>query len=454
MPTKERLIDKLRDELYARHGWTGETAVKNMVPIILGIRHIEARAIAGGKEEAEAMTWALMQLKDGGKRELDTTLTQVSREYNDVGPLLREALDTMITFVGKQTDGVIHDIFEYLGSNPDLLQSLRDEDFIGTLFERSVSDAFRGDDGRFFTPRNVILIIREMMRMLLKKRDKTRPISSYTVCDPCCGSARFLIYWSELILEEIREGTPSIKRPKLFKELKRIAQKTLFGADIHSETAAYGCLNMALHGDGATNITEQDSLDHFGFLVDMPLLRKFAEEFHEKWAAYSGGPARRRADLAPFLKAIDEMAGVVQQLADTETLDLSQKKWLNLIKLIRNLLEVDRRYPTQWHTIRAMQRRFKRQAVFETMLDDWSRRNHSLADGMDIIISNPPFGREQNLMMSDPYVLCQYRLATEVWVRDMSKGMVEKVIVKSLSGDQAIHEYYLEVMEEHFSKSF
>lgn len=87
---------------------------------------------------------------------------------------------------------------DYLDSEPELLASFRDEDFIGTLFERSVSDAFRGDDGRFFTPRNIILLVGEMLAALLKSENPDREMATYTACDPCCGSARFLISWSEI----------------------------------------------------------------------------------------------------------------------------------------------------------------------------------------------------------------------------------------------------------------
>jgi type I restriction-modification system DNA methylase subunit len=456
--TKERLIDKLRNELYKKHSWTGETAVKFMVPIILAIRYKDAQAMAENTPEDDAILWALNELRTGGKRELDDTLVQVKAQYHGVSPLLQETLDGMISFVTRQPDGIIFDVLDYLDRNRDLLRALRDEDFIGSLFERSVSDAFRGDDGRFFTPRSVILIVREMMRLLEHKLQPERKISEYTVCDPCCGSARFLIYWSEYIKDEIeqelRQQQAIVPRPQLLAKLKETAERTLFGADIHEDTAAYGCLNMLLHGDGATNIANLDSLDHFGFFADMPLLWEFAQEFQKKWAGYNNGPVRNRQDLIPQLYDIEAKKGVIADLLEADEIDLSDSKWLNVMRVIRLLLEVDNAYPTQWDSVQAIQRRFKRRAVFETMTDEWTRRNPDIANGFDILITNPPFGRKSELQIDDSFTLSQYKLATEMWVRDMSKGMTESLLSRTLAKDKGVPEYYIGLVRQHFGKEY
>lgn len=454
MLTKERLIDKLRDELYVKHNWTGETAVKFMVPIILAIRFKYAFALAQNATEDDAIFWALGELRQGGKTELDTTLTQVSHQYQNISPLLQETLREMITFVMRQPDGIIYDLLDYFDRNKDLLRALRDEDFIGTLFERSVSDAFRGDDGRFFTPRNIILIVREIMRLLLEKQNPNREMADYTVCDPCCGSARFLIYWSEHLTSEIKQEQPFIKRPDLLAWLKETAERTLFGADIHEDTAAYGCLNMLLHGDGASNIAVQDSLDHFGFFADMPLLREFAAEFQRRWDAYNSGPARQRGDIEGYLNIIEERKAIVADLLTVEEIDLSTPKWLDVMRIIRALLRADQKYPTEWDSTRALQRRFKRQTVFETMLDEWAGRNPDIANGFDVLITNPPFGRQSDLMIDDPFLLSQYRLATEVWVGDMNKGMTERVLTRTLAKGKSLHAYYIGLVRKHFAKEY
>ena len=448
-PTKERLIDKLRDELYKKHNWTGETAVNYMVPIILAIRHKDDEA------DPDAILGALEELRERGKRELEDTLNAVKAQYQDVSPLLSKTLDKMIGAVNDLPDGIIYDVLDYLHRNQLVLRSFRDEDFIGTLFERSVSDAFRGDDGRFFTPRNIILIVREMMQLLESKHYPRRSVSDLTVCDPCCGSARFLIYWSEFITREIREKEHLVQHTAVRKRLKEIATQNLFGADIHSETAAYGCLNMMLHGDGATNIANLDSLDHFGFFADMPLLREFAQEFQEKWENYCQQPGvSNAADLQPYIETIEAKREVVAYLLDTGKIDLSDPKWLDVMSIIRALLEVDRGYATEWDTIRAIQRRRKRRAIHEAMLNEWARRNPDVANGFDVIITNPPFGRQADLMVDDVFILSQYRLATELWIPDMYKGRTEDLLSRTLAKDEGLAIYYIELLDKHFGKEY
>jgi type I restriction-modification system DNA methylase subunit len=451
--TKEHLIDKLRNELYNKHHWTGEHAVNFMIPIILAIRQKDAEALDSMPED-KSILWAVETLQEGGKRDLDTILNQIPHQYQGASLLLQETIGEMIVFVTRQPDGIIIDILDYLRNNEDILQAFRDEDFIGTLFERSVNNAFRGDDGRFFTPHNIIILVREMMRMLLEKTAPERPISSYTVCDPCCGSARFLVYWSDMLAQEIKKVNPEINRADLISQLKEVSEQNLFGADIHSETSAYGCLNMLLHGGGATNITAQDSLDHYGFFADMPLLRKFAKEFSEKWEDYNGGAARNLEDIAPRLDEIDARKAVLADLITAETINLSDPEWLDITRIIRELIEVDRAYPMEWSSIRALQRRFKRRAVFETVMDDWASRNPEVSNGFDIITTNPPFGRQAKLMVDNPHLLCQYRLATELWVMDMSRAMTESLLSRTLARHQALASYYIELVGKYFGKRF
>lgn len=448
--TKERLIDRLRNELYKKHNWTGETAVNYMVPIILAIRHKD------DERDPEAILGALHELRDRGKRELDDTLNAVRERYQGVSPLLRKTLGGMITSVGDLPDGIIYDILDYLHRNQPLLYSLRDEDFIGTLFERSVSDAFRGDDGRFFTPRNIILIVREMMRLLLTKEDPDKRISDYTVCDPCCGSARFLIYWSELLIHEIRSTENLVEHPKVLKRLEEIATQSLFGADIHPDTAAYGCLNMMLHGDGATNIARLDSLDHFGFFADLPLLRSFADEFEKKWEIYRCLPGvSNSSDLRSSAEVIEQSCNAILALQTTSHFDLLEPKWIDVMKAIRALRELDREYATEWDAIRAIQRRYKHPAVFETMIDEWARaRNPRVAHGFDVIITNPPFGRQADLMVDDAFILSQYKLATELWVSDLTKTRVEDLLSRTLAIGSGLPTYYVGLMNMHFSKYY
>ena len=59
-----------------------------------------------------------------------------------------------------------------------------DRDVIGDAFEELIGTSFRGEEGQFFTPRNVV-------RMMI---DVLNPKEGESVIDPACGSGGFLAY--------------------------------------------------------------------------------------------------------------------------------------------------------------------------------------------------------------------------------------------------------------------
>ncbi len=59
-----------------------------------------------------------------------------------------------------------------------------DRDIFADAFEELIGTSFRGGEGQFFTPRNVVLMMIEMLN----------PSSSERIIDPACGSGGFLAY--------------------------------------------------------------------------------------------------------------------------------------------------------------------------------------------------------------------------------------------------------------------
>jgi len=59
-----------------------------------------------------------------------------------------------------------------------------DRDIIADAFEELIGTSFRGGEGQFFTPRNVVLMMIEMLQ----------PASGERIIDPACGSGGFLAY--------------------------------------------------------------------------------------------------------------------------------------------------------------------------------------------------------------------------------------------------------------------
>jgi hypothetical protein len=88
------------------------------------------------------------------------------------------------------------------------------------------------------------------------------------------------------------------------------------------------------------------------------------------------------------------------------------------------------------------------------MLDDWAQRNPDVANGFDVLITNPPFGRQADLMVNDLHILCQYRLATEWWVSDMPKGLVEALLGRTLAQNKGLAGLYLELDSKYFDNEY
>src|SRR6266516_3531037 len=89
-----------------------------------------------------------------------------------------------------------------------------------------------------------------------------------------------------------------------------------------------------------------------------PLLfyTKHAKEFQDKWTQYNV-LARQSSDLINTLDSIEAKKNVLENMLSEDSINLSNEKWLDVVRLIRALIEVDRKYPTRWETIRAIHRR-------------------------------------------------------------------------------------------------
>jgi len=122
-------------------------------------------------------------------------------------------------------------------------------DAIGEAFEVFIGPAVRGEEGQFFTPRNVV----HMMITLLD------PEPGEKLIDPACGSGGFLIIALEHIWAKL-EAEAKQKRwsaSQLERKKKDVAMRCIRGMDKDSFlTKAY----MAIIGDGRGGIFCEDSL--------------------------------------------------------------------------------------------------------------------------------------------------------------------------------------------------
>lgn len=127
--------------------------------------------------------------------------------------------------------------------------SKTDLDSKGKAFETFMGSYFRGDFGQYFTPRNIVKFIVDVL-----------PITNDSkVLDTSCGSGGFLLYALDKVRQQAGlyydEGTIDH-----YNHWHDFASKNLFGIEINEQIARTAKMNMIIHDDGHTNVISSDGL--------------------------------------------------------------------------------------------------------------------------------------------------------------------------------------------------
>ncbi|MDA8240523.1 MAG: N-6 DNA methylase [Nitrospiraceae bacterium] len=128
-----------------------------------------------------------------------------------------------------------------------------DRDAIGDAFEVFIGPALRGAEGQFFTPRNVVKMMVEILD----------PKPGEKIIDPACGSGGFLIgalehVWTQFRLQAKRKGWTE---KQLFKREVEVATDCFRGVDKDAFLAKVCKAYMALVGDGRGGVFCANSLN-------------------------------------------------------------------------------------------------------------------------------------------------------------------------------------------------
>ncbi|KUG12500.1 methylation-associated defense system DNA methyltransferase MAD2 [Elizabethkingia miricola] len=133
-------------------------------------------------------------------------------------------------------------------------------DVKGLAYETIVSNTLKQEAGQFFTPRN---IVRAMVEML-------NPNENTRVLDPACGSGGFLV----MVLDHVRKKIASEMYPELDdvlitekynsyevnERVRQYAENSIFGFDFDPDLKKAARMNMVMAGDGHANIFHVNSL--------------------------------------------------------------------------------------------------------------------------------------------------------------------------------------------------
>jgi type I restriction enzyme M protein len=135
-------------------------------------------------------------------------------------------------------------------------------DVKGTAYETIVSNTLKQEAGQFFTPRNIIKCMVEMLD----------PDRNTRVLDPACGSGGFLVMVLDHVRRKItRELYPNLddvrreakqNSPEVDELVRDYAEKMIFGFDFDPDLKKAARMNMVMAGDGHSNIYNINSLDY------------------------------------------------------------------------------------------------------------------------------------------------------------------------------------------------
>lgn len=123
--------------------------------------------------------------------------------------------------------------------------SLKDTDLDvkGRAFENFLGELFRGKYGQYFTPRQIV----EFMVNVVDPDEK------HFLIDPACGSGGFLLYSMMHVINKINKKY-SKDQNTITWSIFEFSSKHIFGIEINDRIARVAMMDMIIHEDGHTNI--------------------------------------------------------------------------------------------------------------------------------------------------------------------------------------------------------
>jgi type I restriction enzyme M protein len=123
-------------------------------------------------------------------------------------------------------------------------ENIQGADIKGTVYEQMVGNTFRGELAQFFTPRELVDFMVEVVR----------PDRESKILDPACGSGGFLIMVLRKLRGWIKEENPNLSDADVKEAIKYFAEHKAFGIDINDRMVRVAKMNMIMHGDGHAGI--------------------------------------------------------------------------------------------------------------------------------------------------------------------------------------------------------
>jgi len=128
-----------------------------------------------------------------------------------------------------------------------------ERDAVAEAFEIFIGPSLKGGQGQFFTPRNVVKMVVDLLNPGIDDR----------IIDPACGSGGFLVealrhVWREVEVKGKEYGWPP---HEIFAEKQKVAIKNFRGIDKDSFLSKVAKAYMAILGDGRGGVYCENTLD-------------------------------------------------------------------------------------------------------------------------------------------------------------------------------------------------
>lgn len=127
---------------------------------------------------------------------------------------------------------------------------MRSGDVLGVAFELLVNQEMKGEMGQYFTPRQVVQMMTDMLNPKIDER----------ICDPACGSGGFLIYPMRHVFQYINSRWDDADDRA--EQRKDYAQEHLIGMDNDHRLVRVAKAYMIMENDGRGGLATVDSLDY------------------------------------------------------------------------------------------------------------------------------------------------------------------------------------------------
>lgn len=183
---------------------------------------------------------------DEKPKEVETRIIEIFKEVKTYLPEVIDADDR----ISLDTNSIVYVVGEL--QNYSLMNSERD--VIADAFETFIGHALKGGQGQFFTPRNVVKMMVEILQ----------PTETDKIIDPACGSGGFLIDALKYVWDEAEKKYSKLgwKEAQIEKKKIDIATNNFRGLDKDYFLSKVAKAYMNLIGDGTTGILCEDSLEN------------------------------------------------------------------------------------------------------------------------------------------------------------------------------------------------